>query len=381
MCIRRKAIVVVVVSLLSVRSAAAQHGPTSHLGPVKFALEVEFSYVTSVRELDDGRLLVADRREQRITLVDPRSGQVFTIGREGRGPGEYGAVGRVVALGGDSSLFTDPESRRWFIVHGASIVATLGAHLLPNRLLGAMLSGGDRFGYALGVSGFVWSPRVPRWHETADSLLVLRVHLGTQHVDTIAGVRGRGHEGFVRLPPRGGSPGWFFAYNPLRTEEQVVLFLDGWIAIARTDPYRVEWRTLEGKWIGGAPLPFDTIKVTDREKCAALERRQPFFVRLHGCNPSQLPGWPETLPPFLTGRIPTLFAAPDGQLIITRTPTVASPGNRYDVVDRRGRLTGTFTLNTNETVIGTGASSVYTVVTDAVDLQQLRSYRWPPVRR
>lgn len=69
--------------------------------------------------------------------------------------------------------------------------------------------------------------------------------------------------------------------------------------------------------------------------------------------------------------------APDGRLVIARTPTEASAQRRYDVVGRRGRLAGVITLRACDALIGFGGRSVYVLSTDAVGVQRLRRHSWP----
>src|SRR5207244_2243808 len=42
-------------------------------------------------------------------------------------------------------------------------------------------------------------------------------------------------------------------FNPLAVGEKFLLFADGSLAIARLDPYRVDWRSPNGKWTFGPP--------------------------------------------------------------------------------------------------------------------------------
>src|SRR6185436_12515924 len=107
-----------------------------------------------------------------------------------------------------------------------------------------------------------------------------------------------------------------------------------WVAIARMDPYRVEWIAPDGKRIRGEPLPFERVRLDDREQRGFVERQA---MRGGGPprDPKSFPEWPAIMPPFLTE---ALLPAPDGRLWIRRPQTVANLEPPYDVVDRRGRL-------------------------------------------
>jgi hypothetical protein len=200
----------------------------------------------------------------------------------------------------------------------------------------------------------------------------------SQRVDTIQRLRGRGSGGYYVGPAEGSMPALILVSNPIASEELALLFSDGWIAIARLDPYRVDWRSTDGRWRRGAPLPFDVVRVADREKCWAFRR---VAGRGRTCDASQIPGWPPTFPPFLPPPLqrlaPTLQAAPDRRLVIARTLTSASTHRRYDIVDRAGRLSAILNLEPNELLIGFGARSVYVLATDEDGVQTLRRHDWP----
>jgi hypothetical protein len=148
--------------------------------------------------------------------------------------------------------------------------------------------------------------------------------------------------------------------------EAPLLFGDGWIAVARLRPYRVDWRSPDGRWVRGAPLPIATIRMNDRERAAYVERNR--WAR-------NATDWPETLPPFDTPTV--LLASPDGMLVIQRLPSAAQPESRYDVVDRTGSLRGQIVLAANQRILGFGAQSVYVVETDADGIQRLQRHAWP----
>ena len=62
------------------------------LGPPDATYEEPFSLVGAgnVRELSDGRLIVADPRDKLLQVIDLEKGSSVAIGREGSGPAEFG---------------------------------------------------------------------------------------------------------------------------------------------------------------------------------------------------------------------------------------------------------------------------------------------------
>src|SRR5512147_1919751 len=71
-----------------------------------------FTNVGGLRELSDGRVIVVDRGDRAVYLVDFKSGTSTQIGRPGAGPKEYGIPGNLLAVSGDSTLLTDGGNRR-----------------------------------------------------------------------------------------------------------------------------------------------------------------------------------------------------------------------------------------------------------------------------
>jgi hypothetical protein len=167
----------------------------------------------------------------------------------------------------------------------------------------------------------------------------------------------------------------------LDTEEQGILFPDGWIAVARLDPYRVDWRSPAGGWRRGSPLPFASTPVDDRLKCETIAafRGFPSWLGGPGCDPSILQGWPDAFPPFLAGLFgPELLAAPDANLIVPRASQPGATERAYDVIDRYGARIAIIVMSFEQEIVGVGPDAVYTTMTDALDLQTLRRHAWPP---
>jgi hypothetical protein len=327
-----------------------------------------------VRELRDASLIVADKGDGRLLRVwlDARSPR--TIGRAGEGPGEYRGVSAVLPLGSDSSLFVDGFHFRWSIYAGDRFIRSYSEAREINRLLGASLAGTDRFGHVLGVRALAKRGKSSlRTH--ADSLVLILADIATGISDTVARLRGRGGH-MVQVRPRGSAMSWLINANPLAAEDEAHLTHDGWIAIAYAEPYRVDWRDPVGRWTRGSPLPYVRVVTSEREKCAAISR----VYSMRACEPSDIPDWPATLPPFVRpeGRSHRSVLLSDNlnRLFVARLGAADAAHNRYDVLDRSAKLIGVLTLPLNEHVLGFGAQSIYVVATNDDGLQAIRRHPW-----
>lgn len=359
----------VLLALVTAVQAPAQSAqPRSiDLSPPNAMLAAEFTLVSAVRELAHGRLLVVDWSERKLLVADWTKAVVAPVGRNGSGPGEYLQPSTLIALGGDSTLLPDARNGRWLLLSGSTIVATVGpgtpAIVSGARVpLGADLQGRVLFTKAI-ESGSRASDALPR----RDSVLLLRVRRVSGQTDTVEKLRARPAtirvEGPADRPTRVS-----VVTNPLATGELAALFPDGWIAIARLEPYRVDWVAPDGKRILGAPLPFERVRVNEREQRFVAERQA---IR-SGREPRDLtsfPGWPEIVPPFVAE---ALLTGHDGRLWIRRQGTAANPDPPYDVVDRRGALVARVTVGKDVQVVGFGRGVVYTVASDDNGIQHLQ---------
>lgn len=201
----------------------------------------------------------------------------------------------------------------------------------------------------------------------------MRVHLveralsaGPLVGDTIGRLGGRGRFGvdIIRNPPA-----VMIAPNRAGSEDQVLLFPDGWIAFAFNDPYRVEWRRPDGRKVGGQRLPFVRVRVTEKEICAIIRRTNPKA----DCARVRVPDVPEVLPAFFDN---ALVPAPSGDLLVRRAPSATSTFTYYDVVDRTGGLRRVLRLEKNQSIVGCGSRSIYVITEDDVGLQWLTRHPW-----
>jgi hypothetical protein len=329
-------------------------------------LPAELTQVSSVRELSDGRLLVVDRSDKTLLLADWAKGKVARLGRNGSGPGEYLQPSELFSLGGDSTLLPDVQNGRWLLLHGATIAETVSPGAPAIRSGARLPRGADHQGHVIFTRGIGVGSRAPGSVPRTDSVLLVRVSRATGLGDTLAVLRARPASIKIQGPadrPTSVS----ILINPLASGEMAALFPDGWIAIARLEPYRVDWIAPDGQRVLGSPLPFERVRLDDDERRVFLERQA---ARTGGTprDPSSYPEWPEVMPPFLSG---ALVPAPDGRLWIRRAPTAANRNPPYDVVDRRGALVARVAVGKDVRVVGFGRAAVYTVVIDEDGIERL----------
>lgn len=342
-------------------------------------LSEPFTSIWAVRELSDGRVLVTDPSEVRLALADLRANSTVTLGRRGRGPGEYTTAQSLFATAGDSSLLVDQAARRWLILDGPKVVRTTppDAELVRVHRWGVL---------AADSRGCVWRGELPPTRpgvqemSSADSGVVIRTHIATGAVDTMA----RLQTAPLRVTVAPAGAGMVTSAAALAVGEQLVVFGDGGFAVVRLNPYRLQMYDSQGRLQRDLALPYERIPFTNREREAYLRRAG---------YPLSDPNTLRTVPPQVRERIrrafsefPTeypqfvnfaLIAGSDGTVLIRKPETADLPHVRYDVVDRFRGFRGTLQMGEGERVVGFGKRSIYVVWKDQDDVERLRRHPWP----
>jgi len=391
----RKSFAVCATLALTVANAGAQAAPSVKLKPADAKLDEEFTQITSVRELSDGRVLVTDGRENRVVVADFKAGTVMQIGRNGQGPGEYQSTGMLRAIGGDSSLMVEARVGRWHLFDGARLAVTLPPDAPIVTAIGRNVTGADargnvsrtiamRSGTPIGGAGAgrgAGPAQLPG--DLPDSAFVVRGNRSNARLDTLARVKARKMVMSTATNARGGVTMVNLTTPPLAVGEETALFADGWLAIVRLDPYRVDWVSPDGKTAKGDPLPWPVVKINDREREAYFMARSrdaarnsggpiPESVRKQLEDASKL--FPDTYPPTIAGGLITVA---DGRLLIRHPETADVPNPRYDLVDRRGRLAGTIAMVAGESILAITRTAAYVAWKDSDDIERLRRHPWP----
>jgi hypothetical protein len=320
------------------------------LSPATSILDREFTYIISVRELSDGRVLISDPREGPVVIADFLRNRTGQVGRIGSGPGEYPSVTGLTALAGDSTVMVDVSRRHWTILSGDRVVGALSKEAPIVSRVTSPLYTGSLNGTFLSIARLV----LP-----TDSTAVILVPWNGLRQDTIVKF----------ASPTPGSDRSVPAYPEMY--DRAAIFPDGWIAVRRSDPYRVDWRTPAGQWIFGTPVLDPVTPVTAKEK-------EEYFKRLSVAGRSIPPGitlvWGETIPPIDASA--ALITSPSGSVMLRRTPTVTKPGTTYDVINRKGIREYQLVMPANHRIVGSGQKFVYVTVTDEEGLQRLQRHLW-----
>ncbi len=276
----------------------------------------------SVRELHDGRVLFPGGRGKML-VADFARQRVDTLPNL--------QAGALVALAADSTLIATGGA--WVFLDDTR---TLGMLPSTNPVVTAVPFpvGADRNGFVVGVTSS---------QSVADSDRVLLVHRSTGTQELVARLWAPGLPGGVPAP-------LFMVF------EQAAFAPDGWLALVRSHPYRVDWRRPTGEWVRGAPIDSVPTKMDDREKAA-------YVARAVWTPPDGIHDWPKVVEPITA---PQPIIAPDGSVLVKRTPTADRPGAWYDVVNRRGELVRAVLVGVwpSAQVVGFGATSVYVWATD-----------------
>lgn len=368
------------VAVLLIPGLTLAQAPTVKLQPHDARLETGFTAITSIRELSDGRILVTDPRDLGLVIADLKTGDVKPVSRKGAGPGEYGMAAPLHAIAGDSSLMSDFMQRRVLLFDKDKAVGTVA----PDNPIIKETQGFIRYADRLGNVFSVKSPELPSGQTITsekDSSAIIRVNRASGRVDTLAKVRDRPTVRTIVRNDKGDITQSSARPLRLRVGEPWIVHPDGHLAVVRIEPFRVDWRSPEGRWTRGAALPIPVIRMSEREKQASLARTAA-SNRGGGQPPSPLPKelqtpadeWPDVMPPYIGDR---LYLTPSGDVLIARQPSADHRGIAYYAVDRAGKLLGILELKDNEAIGGFGARSIYIIESDADDLKYIRRHPWP----
>lgn len=338
-----------------------------------------FSLLNGARELSDGRLVVSDWLEERVDIVDFAAGRRAPVGSVGAGPAEHRLPSGLLAFRGDSTILVDLGNNRLSVLDsGGSIRRTIRAARPGATSPGAVDGSGRLYyvqpGWATGDPPGSTAPRpLVAWTPADDAIVeVARVDVA----------RPRSDAGEPRRTP--GIP-----FVPFSARDGWAGGLDGWLAVVRWDPFHVEWLR-DGEVVRGGPVEYDRSPVTDRDREAFVRRfveRSPMSGRGTDGGLGQTPSmtdrevsemvagneFAETHAPFDPAGV---SVDPRGRVWVVRTPATRSPVT-VDVFRRGSDRIASITLPPGRSFLAAGASHLYAVFRDELDLETLERYEIP----
>lgn len=354
------------------------------LGEPTAAYPEPFGLLGGVRELSDGRVLVADPLGGALIRLDAALTQAEKLGAEGEGPGEYQQPDGLWPIGGDASLLVDLGNARLTVVGpdgalGKSSPLVLSGGTGPGGMALAIPGGTDDAGYVY----FAGSPLSP--DGMRDSVEVFRLDRSSGEFEPVVTIRApeiteqrSGADFGIRRVPLGRADAWGVAPN-------------GGLYITRERDYSVEFISPAGARMKGPPVEVRPVPIGRAEKEEWADdnarnggvmidigmqggQRRVSMSRSTGRR-SEVDGqpWNDTKPPFVVGRI-RVDAAGHGW--VRRSEPAGRPA-LYDVFDQKGRLVRTVRFPAGRTLVAFGDGSLYAASTDAFDQQFLERYSMP----
>ena len=354
-----------------------------------------FTSVSGLRELSDGRILVADRTEKHVSFLDFASGSMRQIGRVGAGPGEYQSPGGLVALPDDYTLLLDMANLRltriardgklemesWPMMNSNGLIRPSAADAQGRLFYSA--AGGMRM-----VRGGGAASTPP------DSLPIMRWDPATDVTDTVGMFyspsptsRGGGNVSFNsgrsgRISLAG------FRQQPFSPKDAWGAVPDGGVAVARATTYRMDWYR-NGVSTAGPAIEYEPIRINQAEKEAWADgqaNQTATFVMVGGGGGGRGGGgtfevprpdideieFPDYKPPFPVSGV---RATPDGQIWVQRYQRHSEDRALFDVFNDRGELVKQVRLPAGRRLVGFGDGVLYAVMTDEDDLEWLERYR------
>ncbi|MBI4546128.1 MAG: 6-bladed beta-propeller, partial [Gemmatimonadetes bacterium] len=268
-----------------------------------------------------GRIYVLDRQEQEIRVFDARGAYVRTIGRKGRGPGEFqGANGMEWDRAGNLWV-ADPMNTRYTVFDTAG--RFLRTYRRPIPSYGYSWEGGfDREGRLYDTH---FAAAGPRPEDRVHALV--RFDSDMQPRDTFP--LPYAEEEAFRLETRGGTTRIFFAV-PFAPRMHWLLDPRGYIWFGFPDRYRIYQRRLKGDTARMIEREAKPVPVSRAERQREIERLQPVIGQGAQVDLSRIPRFKPAFEGLLlddAGRLWVLLPRADRDL---RTSfDVFSPDGRY----------------------------------------------------
>ena len=373
-------------------AVGAKQDQVARLGEAEAAYAESFAALQTVRELDDGRVLVADPLGQVVVRLDLHAGTADTIGSVGEGPAEYRQPDAVWPLPGGRTLLVDLGNGRLTILSAELEFGETRPYAMGDVTQGQLVMA---LPHAVDDRGRLYFRDMSGTGSGADSAEVFRMDLETGALEPV---------GMVKLPGTtreesggAGNQNVRVTRIPLSAADAWGVAPDGRLVVARAGDYRVDWIAEDGAVTSGSPVPYTRVAIRQAEKREWRDGRSEaggglgmsvssengaVSVRVSRGGGSRdgdddLEGypWPEVKPAFYGGTVPVLV---DGRgRAWVRRHREAGELPMYDVFGGSGEREMSIELPAGRRVVSFGAAKLYAVRMDEYGLQYLERYGLP----
>ena len=375
------------IALMGAQSLAAQ---TVDLTEPTTRFPESYSFIQTVRELPDGRVMWADPLGQALVIGDLDAATADTLGRVGQGPQEYRQPDSVWPLPGGGTLMVDLGNGRLTEIgpDGAFGDTSPISQGQPGPGMTIAIPNGIDAGGRIYING---RPMPGPGGAMADSGAVTRLDRSTSAIDTVA---------MIKMPERtisrsggAGNQQMSIQIVPLSPADGWTVSPDGRIGVVRSGDYHFEWIDADGSVVAGAPVDYDPVRIRRAEKeewdrdrqrsggglsiSMSIENgvAQASFGRGGRGGDTDLDQyeWPDRKPGFYASGI---FVDTAGNAWVRRH---REAGDRplYDVFDARANHAGSVELPANTRIVGFGDGALYAVYMDEFDLNYLERFELP----
>ena len=373
-------------------AAGAEQDQVAQLGEAEAAYAESFAALQTVRELDDGRVLVADPLGQVVVRLDLDAGTADTIGSVGEGPAEYRQPDAVWPLPGGRTLLVDLGNGRLTILSAELEFGETRPYAMGDVTQGQLVMA---LPHAVDDRGRLYFRDMSGMGAAADSAEVFRMDLETEAPEPV---------GMVKLPgttreESGGASNQNVRVTqiPLSAADAWGVSPDGRLVVARAGDYHVDWIAEDGAVTSGSAVPYMRVAIGQAEKLEWRDGRSEtggglgmavsiengsVSVRVSRGGGSRdgdddLEGypWPEVKPAFYGGTVPVLVD--DRGRAWVRRHREAGELPMYDVFGGSGEREMSIELPAGRRVVSFGDGKLYAVRMDEYGLQYLERYGLP----
>lgn len=343
--------------------------PAVRIGAVEGAKAYLFNRVHGVVGLSDGRVVVANGGDGTLRWYDPRGTFLFQRGGEGGGPGEFGHLGEITLIEGDTVVAVD-WSGRMFTLFGPDgglgpSIPIAGLTAPPSKVY--RLSDGS---WIIGVSGGMSTAQLPGPPKPGRYRLdspVLRLSKDGSRIDTL----GVFPSGEADIRPYGST----FAFGPAAFGHSLTYGVrNDDVFVGTADRLQVDVYAVDGRLVRSIRGPDISVELTGEIADAYRELQHQRIAKLppeqraEAERMSVAVTLPKTVPAYSS-----LLFDDVGNLWLGEYRFDGKPPERYLVFDPDGGFLTCVTVPAGLRIMAIAGDRVWGRATDSLDVEYVEA--------